>query len=183
VIRRIREFLRKDNQETASLDINEAIQEAVALARAELTKSEVVLRVELSPELPLVLGDRIQLQQVILNLMINGREAIASVTDGSRELLVTSQKSTGSGGHPGVLVAVRDCGVGIKPQGMQRMFDAFFTTKPKGMGMGLSISRSIVENHGGRIWAEANDGPGLTVQFTLPAQSESQPSSAASSPS
>jgi len=189
VIRRIREFLKKDHHETASLDINEAIQEAVALARAELTKREVALRVDLSPELPLVQGDRIQLQQVILNLMMNGLEAIASAPlagqggkDGSRELLVTSQKSAGPGGQPGVLVAVRDCGAGIKPQDMQRMFDAFFTTKPKGMGMGLSISRSIMEAHGGRIWAEANDGPGLTVQFSLPAASENQRPAAGSSP-
>jgi two-component system, LuxR family, sensor kinase FixL len=183
VIRRIREFLKKDTQEMASLDINEAIQEAIALARAEFTRSEVALRVELAPDLPLVRGDRIQLQQVILNLMMNGREAISSVTDGSRELLVTSRESAGPGGDAGVLVAVRDCGVGIKPQDMHRMFDAFFTTKAKGMGMGLSISRSIMEAHGGRIWAEANDGPGLTVQFTLPAESESQRLSVASSPS
>ena len=90
---------------------------------------------------------------------------------------MTSRKSAGPGGQPGVLVAVRDCGVGIKPQDMHRMFDAFFTTKPKGMGMGLSISRSIMEAHGGRIWAEANDGPELTVQFSLPAESENQRSS------
>lgn len=171
VIRRIREFLKKATQDSAPIDINEAIQEAVALARAELLKRQIVLRLELSSELPPVWGDRIQLQQVILNLIMNGCEAMVS-TDGSKELRVTSQKSAGHGGQPGVLVAVRDCGVGIQPQDMQRMFDAFFTTKPKGMGMGLSISRSILEAHGGRIWAEANDGPGLTVQFTWPAGSE-----------
>jgi len=182
VIRRIREFLKKESPDSASIDINEAIQEAVALAQAELVKRQIILRLELSGDLPPMRGDRIQLQQVMLNLIMNGGEAMVS-TEGSKELRVTSQESAEPGGRPGVLVAVRDCGAGIEPPDMQRMFDAFFTTKPKGMGMGLSISRSIVEAHGGRIWAEANDGPGLTVQFTLPGGRENQRSSDASSPS
>jgi PAS domain S-box-containing protein len=165
VIQRIREFLKKENQGTASVDINETIQEAVALAHAELEKSQIELRVQLASRLPRVQGDRVQLQQVILNLMMNGRDAMVAVADGSRGLVLTSRESDG-----GVLVTVRDSGHGIEPQDLNRMFDAFFTTKPHGMGMGLSISRSIVEAHGGRIWAERNDGPGLTVQFSLPAQ-------------
>jgi signal transduction histidine kinase len=115
-----------------------------------------------------VRGDRIQLQQVILNLIINGTEAMASVADGSRELYLISQKS----GTSTVLIAVRDSGVGITVGDTDRIFDAFFTTKPTGMGMGLSISRSIVEAHGGRIWAEPNHGLGLTMRFTLPVESK-----------
>jgi len=181
VIRRIREFLRKEGPQTASIDISEVIQEAVLLAQAELLKSQITLHIESTGDLPQVRGDRVRLQQVILNLIMNGGEAMASV-EGSRELLVASGKSADGG----VLVAVRDSGIGSEPPDMHRMFDALFTTKPTGMGMGLSISRSIVEAHGGRIWAEANDGPGLTVQFSLPAESENQPSSTestASSPS
>ncbi len=167
VIRRIREFLKKERQEAAPVDMNETIREAAALAQTELVKRQIALRLDLFPAVPQVEGDRIQLQQVILNLILNGSEAMASA-DGPRELLVTSQESVRPGGHPEVLIAVRDSGVGIKPADMKRIFDAFFTTKPSGMGMGLSISRSIIEAHHGRIWAEANDGPGVTVQFSLP---------------
>ncbi|SPF56194.1 Methylase of chemotaxis methyl-accepting protein [Candidatus Sulfopaludibacter sp. SbA4] len=170
VIRRIREFLKKDDHEMTAFDINEAVQEALAFADAELERSKVALRVELSRELPLVRGNRIQLQQVVLNLIMNSRDATAPAGEGSREVVLTSQRSPGPGGSPGVLVTVRDSGIGVKPQDLDRMFDAFFTTKPRGMGMGLSISRSIIEAHGGRIWATPNDGPGLTVQFSLPAE-------------
>jgi PAS domain S-box-containing protein len=168
VIRRIREFLKKDSQQIAPLDINDVVQQAIALVHDELLKRQVALLVELSDGLPPVRGDRIQLQQVILNLIMNGSDAIASVADGSRELVVISHKS----GTDRVLVAVRDCGAGVDPQNIDRMFDAFFTTKPTGMGMGLSISRSIIEAHGGRIWAARNGGAGLTVQFTLPTETE-----------
>jgi PAS domain S-box-containing protein len=168
VIRRIREFLKKDRLPTTGVDINEVIQEAVALGRADLLKGLVTLRVELSHELSQVQGDRIQLQQVILNLIMNGREAMAFVVDRPRELVVTSQRSD----DDGIVVAVRDSGAGIEQQKLERMFDAFFTTKSAGMGMGLSISRPIVEAHGGRIWATLNDGPGLTVQFSVPIENE-----------
>lgn len=169
VIRRIREFLKKDSQQIEVLDINDLAKEAVDLARAELQKSHITLQVELSDDLPSVRGDRIQLQQVMLNLIMNGRDAMASAGDGSRELAMISQKA----GADGVRVAVRDSGRGAAPEDLDRMFNAFFTTKPDGIGMGLSISRSIIEAHGGRIWAELNDGPGLTVQFSLPIESES----------
>jgi len=168
VILRIREFLKKDTPRATRLDINVVIQESVALARSELLKSEVGLKVELSAELPPVWADRIQLQQVMLNLIVNGSEAMASVTNRPRELRLSSQKFK----NGGVLVAVRDSGTGLNPQKLDRMFDAFFTTKPTGIGMGLSISRSIIEAHGGHIWAAHSDGPGLTVQFTLPISSE-----------
>jgi PAS domain S-box-containing protein len=174
VIRRIREFLKKENPQSTLLDINHVAEEAVALARMELQKRRIDLQTEFASDLSPVRGDRIQLQQVILNLIMNGAEAMAS-TEGAKELVLRSQKSDSNG----VIIAVRDSGVGLLPQDMPRMFDAFFTTKPAGMGMGLSISRTIVESHGGRIWAEVNDGPGLTVQFRLPAETTSQ---AASSP-
>jgi C4-dicarboxylate-specific signal transduction histidine kinase len=175
VIGRIRAFLKKGDGQAARLDINEAIQDAVTIARGELVKSRVALRLDLSSPLPPVVGDRIQLQQVVLNLVMNGSEsmsstAMSSAADASRELLVTSRHVTGPEGHPAVLVAVRDSGAGVKPEDANRMFDAFFTTKATGMGMGLSISRSIVEDHGGNLWATPNQGPGLTVQFTLPAE-------------
>lgn len=165
VIRGIREFLKKDSQQIAPLDINDTAQQAIALVHDDLMKRQIAVLVELSDGLPPVRGDRIQLQQVILNLIMNASDAIDSAAGGSRELVVLSHKS----GTDKVLVAVRDSGTGMDPQNIDRMFDAFFTTKPTGMGMGLSISRSIVEAHGGRIWAVRNDGSGLTVQFTLPA--------------
>lgn len=165
VIRRIRDFLKKDHQQDALLELGEVIHEAVALAGAELRKRRVALRIELPDRLPRVRGDRIQLQQVILNLMMNGADALQSI-DGPKELAVTSTADRDGF----VVVSVRDSGPGINSQDLPRMFDPFFTTKPSGMGMGLSISRSIIESHGGRIWATSNDGPGLTVQFTLPAE-------------
>jgi len=168
VIHRIREFLKKDSQQIAPVDICAVVQEAVALVHGDLLKRQAVLRLELSDGLPPVRGDRIRLQQVILNLIMNGSEAMASPTNESRELTVIAQRS----GADGVLVAVRDSGTGVDSQNAERIFDAFFTTKPAGMGMGLSISRSIIEAHGGRIWASPNDGPGLTVQFTLPIEAE-----------
>jgi PAS domain S-box-containing protein len=167
VIRRIREFLKKDSQQV-ELDIRDVVQEAAALVRDDLLKKQIALRLELADDLPPVRGDRIQLQQVILNLIMNGSDAIAELTDGLCELIVIAQRS----GTDQVLVAVRDCGAGADPQNVTRMFDPFFTTKQSGIGMGLSISRSIIEAHGGHIWAEPNDGPGLTVQFTLPLERE-----------
>jgi PAS domain S-box-containing protein len=175
VIRRLREFLRRRKPEATLLDINEVAREAVALTRAELEKRRIEVRMELSDELAHVRGDRIQLQQVIVNLIMNGAEAMAA-TGTSKELVVTSRRSADGR----ILVAVRDSGVGISADDMPRMFDAFFTTKSTGMGMGLSISRSILEAHRGRIWANANDGPGLTVQFSLPSETAEERLSAAS---
>jgi C4-dicarboxylate-specific signal transduction histidine kinase len=175
VIGRIRSFLKKGDGQAARLDINEAIQDAVTIARGDLVNSRVALRLDLSSQLPPVVGDRIQLQQVVLNLVMNGSESMSSTAmsataEDSRELVVSSRHVTGPEGHPAVLVAVRDSGAGVKPEDANRMFDAFFTTKAAGMGMGLSISRSIVEDHGGNLWATPNQGPGITVQFTLPVE-------------
>ena len=169
VIRRIREFLKKDSQHV-EVDIGDVVQEAIALVSNDLLKKQIVVRVELSDALPPVWGDRIQLQQVILNLIMNGSEAIAAVNDELCDLTVIVRRSA----TDRVLVAVRDSGAGMNPESIARIFDAFFTTKPSGMGMGLSICQSIIEAHGGRIWAEPNDGPGLTVQFTLPLERETR---------
>ncbi|MDD5544176.1 MAG: chemotaxis protein CheB [Acidobacteriia bacterium] len=174
VIRRIRSFLKKDEHEMAIFDINEVVQEAIALAKTELQRCEVSMRVKLGTGLPAVRGDRVQLQQVVLHLMINSRDAMALALGRSHELLVSSEKCAGPDGRPGVLVTVRDSGMGVKQQDINRIFDAFFTTKSNGMGLGLTINRSIIEAHGGRIWAEANDGPGLSVRFSLPSESEGQ---------
>jgi signal transduction histidine kinase len=127
------------------------------------------MKSHLSSDLPLVLGDRVQLQQVILNLIINGVEAMVRIKEGSRELVVSSGKDEANG----LLVAVRDTGVGLESASLNQLFDAFFTTKPDGMGMGLAISRSIIEAHGGRLWATANSPQGAIFQFTLPTNDKS----------
>ena len=163
VIARIRALVQKTDTEKARLDINQAVQEVINLTQHEAVRKGVALRTELAGELPPVLGDRVQLQQVILNLVMNGVEAMSSVADRPRELLVRSRQHESAQ----VLVAVQDSGVGIDRKNLEKIFDPFYTTKSQGMGMGLAISRSIVENHGGRLWAAPNDGPGATFQFTL----------------
>jgi PAS domain S-box-containing protein len=163
VIGRIRALVKKGDTEKALLDIDEVIQEVVSLTHSEIQKSGVVLKLNLASGLPRLLGDRIQLQQVILNLAMNGIEAMNTVTDRSREMFIRSSQNESDQ----VLVAVQDSGIGIDPQNLEKIFNAFYTTKSQGMGMGLAISRSIVENHGGRLWAVPNDGPGTTFQFTL----------------
>jgi PAS domain S-box-containing protein len=166
VIRRIREFLRTGDPERASLDLNAVLLEAVELASAQLAKEGVEVRMDLSPGLPRVRGDRIQLQQVILNLILNGAEAMRSV-DFRKVLVLKSNLKTDAS----ILASVCDYGVGIGEYEMSRMFDPLFTTKASGMGVGLSICRSIVEAHNGSIMAVRNDAGGLTVQFELPAES------------
>ena len=163
VIARIRGLVKKSGTEQMRLDINEVIKEVVSLLQSEIQKNGVVLRMELAGHLPQVLGDRVQLQQVIMNLVMNGIEAMNGVTDRSRDLLIRSRQHESDK----VLVEVQDSGVGLRPESLDQLFRAFFTTKPKGMGLGLAISRSIVENQGGRLWAVPNDGPGATFQFTL----------------
>ncbi|TMB71849.1 MAG: DUF4118 domain-containing protein [Deltaproteobacteria bacterium] len=163
VIGRIRALVKKSATEQAHLDINEVIQEVLGLIQTEIRKNEVVLRRKLAPDLPRILGDRVQLQQVILNLMMNGIEAMSAVTDRSRDLLIRSCRYESDK----VLIAVQDSGTGLETESLDHLFTAFFTTKPKGMGMGLAISRSIIEAHGGKLWASPNDGPGATFQFTL----------------
>jgi PAS domain S-box-containing protein len=168
IINRIRALINKAPPQKDWLDINETIIEVIALARSEAQKNRVSLQSQLSSDLPLILADRIQLQQVILNLMINAIEAMNGINDAPRELLVSSAK----GDSQGVLVTVRDSGPGLDPKSLDHLFDAFYTTKPQGMGMGLAISRSIIEAYGGRLWATANEGRGATFQFTLPTGGE-----------
>jgi signal transduction histidine kinase len=129
-----------------------------------MDKKRVSLRLELMVELPPILGDRVQLQQVVMNLILNAIEAMSNVEGRSRELGIGTRVNE----EKEILVTIRDSGVGLDPQSMEQVFAAFHTTKPGGLGMGLSISRSIVENHAGRLWASANDGFGATFQFTLP---------------
>jgi PAS domain S-box-containing protein len=164
VIARIRALATKTAAAKERLDMNEAIREVVAFAQDEVRRNNVILRVELADALSPVLGDRVQLQQVVLNLVTNGIEAMSSVEERPRELIVRTQNDDAGQ----VRVTVQDSGIGLDPQSMERMFDAFYTTKHGGMGLGLSISRSIIQHHGGKLWAVANDGPGMSVQFTIP---------------
>src|SRR5262245_7881333 len=164
VIQRVRQLATKTDPKKAPLEINEVIRDVVPLVRTEVLSHQVSLRLDLASELHPVLGDRVQLQQVIINLVMNGIEAMTSVGDQRRDLLIRSR----SYDDDRVLVAVQDVGVGIDPNNADQLFTAFFTTKPGGMGMGLSISRSIIEGHRGRLWASGNPGPGATFQFLLP---------------
>jgi len=164
VIARVRALTRKTATDKEPLDLHDTIEQVLVLVRGELQKHRVDLRKQLGDRLPPVMGDRVQLQQLLLNLFINAMEAMSGVTDRRRELTVaTAEQGSGE-----VLVTVRDTGVGLDPEKQKQIFEAFYTTKPSGMGMGLSISRSIVRNHGGRLWAESNEGPGATFRFTVP---------------
>ena len=168
VIRHIRALTNKTDTQKAPLDINDVINEVIVLVQRELLRQRVSLRTELAPALPAVLADRVQLQQVIINLVMNGIEAMQPVTGRPRQLVIRSDHDEARQ----VLVAVEDCGVGISAENAERLFNAFFTTRSGGMGMGLAICRSIIEVHGGRISAANNAGPGATFQFTLPAHQE-----------
>jgi PAS domain S-box-containing protein len=164
IVRRIRSLSKKSGAEKKEpMDLNDAIREMIALAAGEIQRSGVVLQTELESDLPLVFGDKIQLQQVVLNLIINGIESMKAVADRSRSLIIKTQSLE----FDQVRATVQDSGVGLDPESGHRVFDAFYTTKSDGMGMGLSISRSIIENHGGRVRAAANEGPGTTFEFTL----------------
>ncbi len=168
VIQRIRALVKKSEPQMAALDINDVIREAISLEQREMLSRQVSLRTELASALPPVLGDRVQLQQVVINLVMNALEAMAPVTDRPRDLLIRSQRDDSNE----VIVAVTDSGMGIDSENAERLFNAFFTTKPTGMGMGLSICRSIIATHGGRLWASPNADHGSTFQFTLPSNSQ-----------
>ena len=168
VIQRIRALAKKAEPQMVALDINDVIREAISLEQREMLSQRVSLRTELASALPPVLGDRVQLQQVVINLVMNALEAMAPVTHRPRDMLIRSQQDDANE----VLVAVRDSGMGIDSENADRLFNAFFTTKPTGMGMGLSISRSIIVAHGGRLWVSPNADHGATFQFTLPSNSQ-----------
>jgi PAS domain S-box-containing protein len=163
VIGRIRALIKKAPPRHDQLDINEAILEVIEVTRSELLRNGVSLRTELAKGLPVIRGDRIQLQQVVLNLIMNAVEAMSD-SKGSRDLLI----STAEDRSHGVLATVRDSGPGLDPESLERLFDPFYTTKPGGMGMGLSICRSIIEVHGGRVWATANVPRGASFHISLP---------------
>jgi C4-dicarboxylate-specific signal transduction histidine kinase len=164
VIHRIRALIKKAPPRMAPLDINEAVLDVIALTRSELLNHNVSLQTQFAASLPLIEGDRIQLQQVILNLILNAVEAMSGVDEAARELRI----STGREASDDALVTVQDFGPGLDPQSADRLFEAFYTTKPDGLGMGLPICRSIIEAHGGRLWVTANNPRGSVFQFTLP---------------
>jgi len=163
VIARIRSLVKKTPPRNDWVDLNEVIVEVLALAQNEVRRNRVSLNRQLQEDLPRVRGDRVQLQQVVLNLIMNGLEAIARSKNGARELSVLSEADEANN----VTIAVRDSGEGLDAANLDHVFDAFYTTKPHGMGMGLAISRTIIESHGGRIWASANSPKGAVFQFTL----------------
>ena len=168
IIARIRALAKKAPPRKDWLDVNETIHEVIALTRSEVQRNGVAVETQLSEQVPAILADRIQLQQVMLNLMMNAIEALGGNHDGPRELLIRSEP------HPphGVLVAVQDSGPGVDPKTLDHLFEAFYTTKPQGLGMGLAISRSLIEAHGGRLWVTANEPKGAVFQFTLPIDGE-----------
>jgi PAS domain S-box-containing protein len=171
VIARVRQLAKRTPIEKSLLDLKDVVSDVLALARYELATRRVTIRIDFPRDMPSVSGDRVQLQQVLLNLVMNGMDAMNSVEEQNR-ILVLFGKHDATAGTPAVLLCVQDAGTGFKPEAMDRLFEAFYTTKTHGMGMGLAISRSIIEAHGGRLWAEPNKGPGATFSFTLPATPE-----------
>jgi signal transduction histidine kinase len=164
VITRLRAMFAKKKTGTESVDLNEATREVIALSVNELQRNRVTLRTEFASDLPLITGDRIQLQQVVLNLLLNASAAMSGVEDRPRRLVIRTERDLGDS----VRLSVQDAGVGIEAEDSDRLFDAFYTTKSTGMGIGLSVSRSIIENHDGRLWARPNEGPGATFSFSIP---------------
>src|ERR1700720_395633 len=163
IIGRISLLFKKGAPQRELVDVNELIREMIVLLRSEANRYSISIRTELAEGLPKVMADRVQLQQVFMNLMLNGIDAMKETT-GESELAIKSEAGDGQ-----LLISVSDTGVGLPPEQADQIFRAFFSTKDNGTGMGLPISRSIVESHGGRLWATANSGPGATFQFSLPA--------------
>jgi C4-dicarboxylate-specific signal transduction histidine kinase len=169
IISRVRLLFKKSAPQSELVDVNEAIREVIVLLRGEATRYNITVRMELAADLPRIMGDRVQLQQVLMNLIMNSIEAMKEV-DGARELAIKSQRTD----REEVLVSVSDTGVGLPRQQADQIFNAFFTTKPHGTGMGLRISRSIVESHGGRLWADENSPRGASLHFALPTKNEAK---------
>jgi signal transduction histidine kinase len=171
VISRVRALFTRKEPAIEAVDLNEVTREVLALSLSDLQRNRVVLQSELAQDLPAITGDRIQLQQVILNLLRNASDAMVDVHDRPRQMLVRTEREDGDR----VRVSVRDAGVGVDPDNVDKLLDAFYTTKTDGMGIGLSISRSIIERHHGRLWAKANDGPGATFSFSVPSGPDAAP--------
>jgi C4-dicarboxylate-specific signal transduction histidine kinase len=168
IVRRIRMLTKRDTPQKTHLDLNDVVNDVVSLVQREVLNHRVSLRLKLASDLPALLGDRVQLQQVLINLVINGIQAMADIVDDPRELLIESHLDNDGN----VIVAVTDSGTGIDSENASRLFDAFFTTKADGMGMGLAVCRSIIEGHGGQVWASKNAGHGAMFQFSLPSIGE-----------
>jgi len=168
VVTRLRALYAKKDPTIESMDLNEATREVIALSLSDLQRNRVTLRQELADDLPVVTADRVQLQQVILNLLRNASEAMSVVDDRPRDLLIRTEPDE----NDRVRLSVRDAGIGFEPQTAGKLFEAFYTTKNEGMGIGLSVSRSIIERHHGRLWASPNDGPGVTFTFSIPCKPE-----------
>jgi signal transduction histidine kinase len=164
VVKRLRALFSAEELTLESLDLNEVTREVIALSLSDLQRNRVAVQSDLAEDLPPITGDRIQLQQVLLNLLRNASDAMVDVHDRPRHLLITTEREDGDR----VRASVRDAGVGIDPQSMNKLLDAFYTTKSDGMGLGLSVSRSIIEKHRGLLWSGPNDGPGATFSFSLP---------------
>jgi signal transduction histidine kinase len=164
VIVRLRSLFSRKPLATEPVDLNDATREVIALSRTDLERSRALVRLELTDDIPLVCGDRVQLQQVILNLLRNASEAMTTIDDRPREIVISTACCDAS--H--VCLSVRDSGVGFEPSGLEKLFDPFYTTKYEGMGIGLSVSRSIIDSHAGLLWAVPNDGPGVTFTFAIP---------------
>ena len=169
VITRLRTLYSKKEPQPELMDLNEAAREVTSLSLSELQRNGVIVRHELADNLPPIMGDRIQLQQVILNLLRNASDAMRAVDERPRELLIRTELDN----VDRVLLSVKDVGIGFAPHSTDKLFEAFHTTKTDGMGIGLSISRSIIEAHHGRLWAEPNNGPGVTFSFSIPCGLES----------
>ena len=167
VLARVRQLVRKAPYTRTLLNLRDVVAEVLVLARNEFAARHVAILTELAEDLPLVLGDRVQIQQVLLNLVVNGMDAMNSIEESKRAVTIGSRTELGDG-QPMAVIAVRDSGIGVRLEEMDRLFEAFYTTKPQGMGMGLAISRSIIEAHGGRLWCEPNQEAGATFLFSLP---------------
>ena len=172
IIERVRGLAKRTEPAKVSLRLVDVVDDVVALAAAESAARRVAIRTDVAADLPVVLGDRVQLLQVLLNLVVNGMDAMSSVDEPERRLDILGRPDTRDGG-PAARISVQDRGVGLDAGRMDRLFEAFYTTKPHGMGMGLAICRSIIDAHGGRLWAESNQGPGATFSFRLPAAAAS----------
>jgi C4-dicarboxylate-specific signal transduction histidine kinase len=170
VTARLRALFNKKEQAAESVDLTEATREVIALSLGELQNGRVIVRTELADDLPLLTADRVQLQQVVLNLLRNAMDAMNTVDDRPRDLLIRTEREEGDW----VRFSVKDAGAGFDPETMDKLFEAFFSTKTDGMGVGLSVSRSIIENHQGRLWAALNDGPGATFSFSVPCRTHTK---------
>jgi signal transduction histidine kinase len=168
IIERVRALAKRSLPEQVPVRLPDVVDDVLALVAEDSNTRRVTIRREVPTDLPAVVGDRVQLQQVLLNLVVNGMDAMSSVYARARKIEITGRVDA-QDGHPAVRISVQDCGVGLSPEQADRLFEAFYTTKAHGMGLGLSISRSIIAAHGGQLWAEPNHGPGMTFSFRLPA--------------